>query len=54
MKAIIALPEVTDRIHRMGMTAVDSPSVDELKKFVQSENIRWGKIVRDAGIAGSQ
>jgi len=54
MKAIMATPELAERINRMGMTPVDSPSVDELRKFVASENARWGRIVRDAGIAGSQ
>jgi tripartite-type tricarboxylate transporter receptor subunit TctC len=28
--------------------------IDELKEFVKSEIVRWGKVVRDAGIAGSQ
>jgi tripartite-type tricarboxylate transporter receptor subunit TctC len=54
MKAIIALPEIKDRMQKIGMTQVDSPSVEALRAFVASENARWGRIVKDAGVAGSQ
>jgi tripartite-type tricarboxylate transporter receptor subunit TctC len=54
MKAIMRQAEVQQRMRQMGLVPVDTPSVDELRKFVASENVRWGKIVTDAGIAGSK
>jgi hypothetical protein len=36
------------------MGLMDSPSVDALQNFIKSEIVRWGKVVQQAGIAGSQ
>ena len=33
---------------------MENPPVEGLQEFVKSEIARWGKVVRDAGIAGSQ
>ena len=38
---------------KIGMIAVDSPSPEALQSFIGSEVARWGKIVQQAGIAGS-
>jgi tripartite-type tricarboxylate transporter receptor subunit TctC len=54
MKAIMGQADVQQRMRQMGLVPVDTPSVDDLKKFVATENVRWGKIVTDAGIAGSK
>ena len=54
MKAIMKLPDVLGRMERMGLEPIDTPSVADLQKFMASENVRWGKIVTDAGIAGSK
>lgn len=54
MKAIMATPEVRKQIVTMGLIPVDSPSVDDLKKFLASELARWGKLVNQAGITGSE
>jgi tripartite-type tricarboxylate transporter receptor subunit TctC len=53
LKAIAAQPEVREQMLKMGLMPVDSPSVDDLRKFMQTENERWGNIVREAGAAGS-
>ena len=54
LKAIIAEPAVREHMLKLGLSPVDTPSVGDLQKFVASENVRWGKIVKEAGIAGSQ
>lgn len=54
LKAILALPEVKDTISKNGMVPMPDRSVEGLQDFVKSEIVRWGKVVRDAGIAGSQ
>ena len=52
--AVLAMPEVKEQTLKYGFLPLQNRSVDELKEFVKSEIVRWGKVVRDAGIAGSQ
>ena len=47
-------PAVRDELVRQGLMPVASPPPDELKEFVRSETMRFDKIVRSAGLAGSQ
>ena len=54
LKGILALPQIKEQIVAGGMVPIDNPSVEGLQAFVRSEIARWGKVVRDAGIAGSQ
>ena len=54
LTAVLALPDVKQQILRMGFLPLENRRVDELKEFVKSEIVRWGKVVREAGIAGSQ
>ena len=54
LKAILALPEVTEAIAKNGMVPLPDRSIEGLQDFVKAEIARWGKVVRDAGIAGSQ
>src|SRR5215813_3739776 len=43
-----------DEFARLGLVPVASPPPDELKSFVHKEIVRWGHIVRQAGLAGSE
>jgi len=36
------------------MLPFENRSVEGLQDFVESETVRWGKIVQQAGIAGSE
>jgi tripartite-type tricarboxylate transporter receptor subunit TctC len=54
LTAVLALPEVKEQILKYGFLPQQNRPVDELKSFVKSEIVRWGKVVSDAGIAGSQ
>jgi tripartite-type tricarboxylate transporter receptor subunit TctC len=54
LKAILALPDVKETIDRTGVVPVVSPPLPELEAFVASERARWGKVVQQAGLAGSQ
>ena len=47
-------PEVQKQMTGMGMIPVSTPKPGELQVFLKSEIERWGKLVRQAGIAGSQ
>jgi len=52
-KAVAAMPEIREQMLRMGLMPMESPTVAEMQKFMQTENTRWGNIVREAGVAGS-
>jgi tripartite-type tricarboxylate transporter receptor subunit TctC len=52
-KTILGLPDVQQQINRTGVVPVVSPSLGELARFVETERSRWGKVVKQAGLAGS-
>ena len=52
--AVLAMPEVKEQTLKYGFLPLENRSIDELKEFVKGEIVRWGKVVGDAGIAGSQ
>ena len=54
LKALVGSAEIKDRILEEGMVPMDDRSVADLHAFVVSEIARWGKVVRQAGLEGSQ
>jgi tripartite-type tricarboxylate transporter receptor subunit TctC len=54
VRAIIADPEVRKEFVRLGLLPVQSPPPGELKGFMRDEIVRWGALVRKAGLEGSQ
>lgn len=46
---IEALPEIKDRIARLGLIPIATPPVSEMQAYVKSEIERWGKVVRSTG-----
>jgi tripartite-type tricarboxylate transporter receptor subunit TctC len=54
INAIVSSEEVRARLKALGMIPAGTGSVAELEKFLQSEIARWGQVVRDAGIAGTE
>jgi tripartite-type tricarboxylate transporter receptor subunit TctC len=54
LKTILAKPEVRDQVLKQSLLPMDSKPVPEMQAFVKSEIGRWGKVVEQAGIAGSQ
>jgi tripartite-type tricarboxylate transporter receptor subunit TctC len=54
IKQFMRLGEIRDHAAKIGMLPIDTPSVASLQVFVQAEIVRWGKVVEQAGIAGSQ
>jgi len=53
-KRIATSPDFKAQVDRMGLLAIDSPPPDALKRYLDSEIERWGKLVEDVGIAGSE
>jgi tripartite-type tricarboxylate transporter receptor subunit TctC len=54
LKTFMLQSEIRDHVAKMGLIPIDTPSVTNLRIFVTTEIARWGKIVEQAGIAGSQ
>jgi len=54
LKSVVASPEGQRQIIGFGMLPFDSPPPEELKPFLRAEILRWGKVVQQAGIAGSE
>src|SRR5262245_7266786 len=54
LKAIMSDPDVVQALTRDGTIPQLSPPPGELKQFVKSEIVRWGEVVKKAGIAGTE
>jgi tripartite-type tricarboxylate transporter receptor subunit TctC len=54
IKGISEQADIRERIVRNGQTPTATQSVAELRNYVRSEVARWGKVVQQAGIAGSE
>ncbi|MPZ37208.1 MAG: tripartite tricarboxylate transporter substrate binding protein [Rhizobiales bacterium] len=54
LTALAATPEMREQTIKLGMIPVISPSLSQLKDFLPQQIERWGKLVQQAGIAGSE
>jgi tripartite-type tricarboxylate transporter receptor subunit TctC len=46
--------QVRDRLSFLGLTPQTSPPPDKLQSFIDDELARWGKVVKSAGLAGTE
>ncbi len=51
---ILNSPAVAGKLQGLGMSSIGKGTPAKLESYVQSEAARWGKVVTDAGFAGSQ
>lgn len=54
INAIVQTEEIKTQFVRLGLIPIGKGSLGELEAFVQSETVRWSKVIRDAGLAASQ
>ena len=54
LKAVAATPDIHAMTIRLGAIPIESPSPNEVQKFLASEIDRWGEIIERAGVARSQ
>jgi tripartite-type tricarboxylate transporter receptor subunit TctC len=54
LKVIATMPDMQRRLLDLGNLPLASPPPDALAAYVKSEIGRWGKVVHQAGIAGSE
>ena len=53
LRAVMAMPEVEKQLATIGMMPIVSQSPKDLKSFISTAVERWGKIVQQAGMAGT-
>ena len=46
--------EVRERLSFLGLTPQTSPPQETLQSFIDNELVRWGKVVKSAGLAGTE
>lgn len=51
---IVKSPEVSSAVAKFGLIPAGEGSPDDLRKFSNNEVARWGEVLRQSGIAGSQ
>jgi tripartite-type tricarboxylate transporter receptor subunit TctC len=54
LKSILDAPEMKEQIAKLSLVPMETPPVDDMRGFVKSEVVRWGKVVQAAGIAGTE
>src|SRR5262249_19105347 len=54
MKHIMADPEIRSKISEVGLIPNDSPSIDQMRDYIRSERLKWGALVKQLGLEGSQ
>jgi tripartite-type tricarboxylate transporter receptor subunit TctC len=54
LKTILETPEMKEQIAKLSLVPMEHPSVEDMRGFVKSEVVRWGKVVQAAGIAGTE
>jgi tripartite-type tricarboxylate transporter receptor subunit TctC len=54
LKSVAALPEVRAQMINLGTMPVESPPPEAQQRFINSEIVRWSKVVQFAGMAGTQ
>ena len=51
LEAIMALQSTREAITRIGLIPAESASVEDLQAFIRTEIVRWGEVVKRAGIS---
>jgi tripartite-type tricarboxylate transporter receptor subunit TctC len=54
IREIMSDPSVTGALVKDGAIPQISPAPEDMKRFVESEIVRWGKVIEQAGLAGSE
>jgi tripartite-type tricarboxylate transporter receptor subunit TctC len=54
INALVRTEEVEKKFVDLGLIPIGKGSLGELDAYTKSETVRWSKVIRDAGIAGSQ
>jgi tripartite-type tricarboxylate transporter receptor subunit TctC len=54
MKRIMQAPEMRAQIAALGLILNDSPDIAGMRRYIASEQLKWGAMVKQLGLEGSQ
>jgi tripartite-type tricarboxylate transporter receptor subunit TctC len=54
MKRIMSAPDMKKRAADIGLLPLDSPPPDEIRRYIKSEQDKWGSLVKKLGLDGTQ
>jgi len=54
MKRIMADPEMREKISAIGLIPNPPMSIEEMQSYIQAERLKWGALVKQLGLEGSQ
>jgi tripartite-type tricarboxylate transporter receptor subunit TctC len=54
MQRIMATSEMRQKIMTIGLIPIESPSVEGVQRYIKDETEKWGALVRQLGLEGSQ
>ena len=54
MKRIMEAPEMRAKVAALGLIPNESPSIEAMRSYIQSEHLKWGTMVKQLGLEGSQ
>lgn len=54
MARIMQDPEMREKIAALGLLPIDSPSIEEMRSYIAAERLKWGVMVKQLGLEGSQ
>ncbi len=54
MKRIMAIPDVREKVSALGLIPIEIASIAGMRAYIKSEDEKWGKLVRQLGLQGSQ
>jgi len=54
MKRIMSAPDMKKRAADIGLIPLDSPPVEEIKRYIKSEQEKWGSLVKKLGLEGTE
>ena len=54
MRRIMATPEMRQKVMNIGLIPHESPDVEGIQRYIKAETEKWGALVRQLGLEGSQ
>jgi tripartite-type tricarboxylate transporter receptor subunit TctC len=54
MKRIMQAPEMQAKIAALGLIPNSTPSIEDMRSYIQSEHLKWSAMVKQLGLEGSQ
>src|SRR5262249_3327488 len=54
MKRIMQASEMREKIAALGLIPNDSPSIEDMRRYIEAEHQKWGTMVKQLGLEGSQ